>query len=69
MKARRWELDVYETDNYDESPLPGETLIFKDNGQKYTPPEEPKKTEKEKEEEEEGLSLEALDDLLMERLS
>jgi len=58
LPKRNFELQKYETDNYDESPLPGETLIFKDNGKPYTPPEEPKEMEKEKEEKkEESRSL------------
>jgi hypothetical protein len=65
---RNFELQVYETDNYDESPLPGEMLIFKETGKKYVPPEEPKEPEPEKSKKEESFTLEELDDWIMRSL-
>jgi hypothetical protein len=58
LPKRNFDIQKYETENYDESPLPGEMLVFKDTGE-YTPPEEPKeeKPKKKKEKKEESRSL------------
>lgn len=34
MPKRNFELQVYETEDYEESPLPGETLVFKEKKKK-----------------------------------
>jgi hypothetical protein len=54
VPKRNFDMQTFETEDYDESPLPGETLVFKDNGKEYVPPEEPK--EKEKKEESRSLT-------------
>jgi hypothetical protein len=49
--------DIRKTDNWEESPAPGEWLVFTHADKPYEPPEEPKEMEKEKEKKEESRSL------------
>ena len=56
MPKRNFNIQKYETENWDESPLPGEMLVFKDTG-KYIPPEPPKEEPKKKEKKEESRVL------------